>query len=121
MSKKRRKKSRHRIPNFTPKPDPISERYQAEVDRDTDRSVKAYAAAEKRLERAKQKARLAEAQVKRSRMGQDGKRDQGAWETACREVERRERELLEIAMLMQPEGRASAQHRGRKSYRPVPN
>ena len=107
------RKSRHNGPPswYTPLPESISEHFQAEVDATTNRLERAYAAAEKRLATARTKAeRLA-------LEGATSTRTAAAWV----EVEKRETELREIRLLMQPSNTAPARNRGHKSFRKIPD
>lgn len=103
-------KMRHRVPNRPPRPEPISERYQAEVDHATAKLERAYMRAQKRLEVAERRAHRVEVRAKPKPKD---------IEVAWAEVELRRQELAEIQKLMQPAG-APAKNRGRESYRPVP-
>lgn len=86
--------------------------YEAEVQRCTQRAEKAHERARRRLERAE--ARLASAKAHKTAKN---KKRQIAELTAIVELRREELEQLRRTMQNVP---ASAQHRGTKSYRPVP-
>lgn len=100
------------VRTIVPEPEPMTERYAAEVERDTARLERAYRDAERRLAKARAKAEsvapLGPVPTK--------PRTLAAW----REVELRLAELAEIERLMQPGNNASATHRGRQSHKKVP-
>lgn len=100
------------VRTIVPEPEPMTERYAAEVERDTARLERAYRDAERRLDRAREKATkvapLGPVATKRITVE--------LW----REVELRMAELAEIERLMQPGNIASARHRGRKSHTKAP-
>lgn len=93
-----------------PRPEAISERYQAEIDLATTRLDKRYRSAQKALARAEKRHLHAE----RSHAPEAALRARRA------EIEQRTAELAEIERLMQPSNTASASHRGVKSYQKVP-
>jgi len=104
-------RSRHRIPiGYVRSSDPISDRYQAEVDSHTNRLAKAHARAVKRVDEAR--ARAARVTLTETRPT----RIDAAW----RELATREAELAEIERLMQPGNTAPANNRGVASFRKVP-
>lgn len=82
------------------------------------RLEKRYAAAEKRREDAERKRDRLAGELARQT---ENRRRREALDEAERELEAREAELLEIAMLMQPSRHASARHRGTKSFNPGPD
>lgn len=102
----------HRVPPLEPRSAVVSSEYQAEVDRHTAKAEARYRAACRRVDRAE--ARLARLQAKR---GTPPLARQIAEAAAL--VELRQRELDALHSLMQA-APASAVHRGRKSFRPVP-
>lgn len=96
-------------PGWRPVQDEMTPEYESAVQRTTYAAERAYAKAVQNLQRAQQKLERAEnskATAKQIRV---------AWEL----VELRREELLEIEMTMRSSPQ-SAQHRGRKGYRPVP-
>lgn len=105
-------KIKHRVPVAKPKSDPISEDYQAEVDRATAKLEKQYEAAQRRLEAAIRKAEAAQGRAK-------GKGKSKSEIELWALVELRRKELAQIAALMHPSG-AGVKHRGRASFTPVP-
>ena len=106
------KRALHRPPPWYqgPRPEPIAERYQAEIDAATDRLVRSYRNAAKRASRA-------ERQVETAKANGIARRDMERLERALAE---RVAELRQIEMLMQPGNIAPAAHRGTRSYRKVP-
>ena len=102
----------HRPPPWYlgPRPEPISDSYQAEVDASTARLEKRYVSAQKAVARALQRIERAENRHSSAT----------ALKTWQDEFERRVIELAAIEALMQPGNIASAQHRGSKSYEKVP-
>lgn len=104
MAKKH--KSRHRVPPqaYELHSDPISERYQIEVDYATNRLQRRYEAALRAREAAQRRLRLAtETNAKASRLAE-----------LRRQLDMREYELGEIVKLMQPGNRTKV------PWRPVP-
>lgn len=105
MAKKTRR-SRHRIPDCAMQfhSDPISERYQIEVDMATNRLQRQYEHALRARDAAQRKLTLAIAtSTKKSRLAE-----------LRRQVDMREYELAEVVRLMQPGNRAKV------GWRPVP-
>lgn len=105
-------KIKHRTPGnwwTAPVSADVSPDYEAEVQRDTTRAENNYRHAQERLARAE--ARLAKAQA----AGQHRRRI--AELQALVELRRAELDAYRRQMTSVP---ASAQHRGRRSYRPVP-
>lgn len=106
-------KIKHRIPVRERVSDVVTEAYQAQVDRDTDRLVRVYDRAEKTLASAVHNA------VEGNDLFRAGKiRDHEAavrWAL----VDFRRAELLRVEAIMKG-APASAEHRGRKSFGPVP-
>ena len=109
-------KATHRVPfHDGPRPDPVTASYQRQVDRDTDRLQRRYAAAERALARAEAKAERLRAVITSS------KATRRALLVAEAELELRRQELRALAAQMQASP-ASAWHRGhgRVASRPVP-
>lgn len=96
-------------PGWQPKPEIITARYQTEIDQATHRSERAYAKALRDLERAE--ARLRQAQRETGNMR--------AVKVAAELVELRRDELRRLEAMMKSVA-ASAEHRGVRSYRPLP-
>ena len=102
----KRKKSRHRIPEcaLVMRSDPISERYQTEVDYSTSRLQRRYEHALKARDAALRRLNLAvQESAKNSRLAE-----------LRRQVDIREYELAQIVRLMQPGNRSKV------GWRPVP-
>lgn len=117
MSKKLRR-SRHRIapvPWATPRPVVLSEEYEREVERSTSRLEREYARAQKRVRQAE--ARLAKAKLTARTATTKVKAHVIAELEAALQARRDELEEYRRMMVSVP---ASANHRGTKSYRPVP-
>lgn len=107
------RKSRHRIPTSVSfVSDPIDERYQREVDRDTARLEQRYKAAQARAAAAETRAQRLAARAKADNASRLASAAWRAYEDALREVR-------EIELLMQPSNTASARHRGRNSHTPA--
>jgi hypothetical protein len=105
---KRPKRSRHRPgppPWANPPPVALSPAYEREVQESTRRLERRYQQARRRADRAE--ARLAQAHGHRARARLQA------------EVELRRAELAELERMMQA-APAGTQHRGTRSYRPVP-
>ena len=102
----------HRPPPWYigPRPEPISDRYQTEIDAATNKLERAYRNAGKRANRAERRVETARASHATSK----------AMEQLERELEARINELRRIEALMQPGNIAQAAHRGSASYRKVP-
>lgn len=114
MSKKPRK-SRHRaasVPWYEPLPVTLDEAYEREVERSTSKLERAYARAQKRVEQAEARLRRARQDVQ-----QQAKRHAIAQLELALETRRQELEEFHRMMVSVP---ASAAHRGRDSFRPVP-
>lgn len=109
-------KIRHRVPSFVPSSAVISDQYQREVDRATERSERAYRAAQARLDAAIAKAAKAESVAKRKSAKS---REIRAWQTAEALVELRRIELEKYERIMRVTA-APSSNRGRGSFRPVP-
>lgn len=111
-------KSRHRVPTMQTPPhgQEVTPEYQAEVDRTTESAQRRYRIAEQRLAAAERKAEQLQGQKVKAAQQRQHKRDLA---TAMALVELRRGELEELARMMQT-APATAGHRGRKSYRPVP-
>lgn len=112
-------KIRHNAPPIGLRSDPITPEYQAEVDRATDKAMVAYERAQRRLQAAEQR-------LERARAARDRAADKRAARNAKRElavalelVELRREELRRVESLMKS-APASANHRGVRSFRPVP-
>ena len=105
-------KIRHNIPIDAMKSDPISPRYQAEVDRCTERAETAHAAAIRRLESAERRLAKARAKVKK-------RADERRVAHLEIVVEMRRVELEGLHRLMVAT-RYPATARGTSSFRPVP-
>lgn len=105
-------KIRHRIPTTEPRSATLDPDYAAEVERHTARGEARYAAAQRRLKRAE--ARLLALQK------QKGARSRARQiKEAAAYVELRARELESLHRLLSTSP-ASAEHRGVRSYRPLP-
>lgn len=109
----------HHVPTSAFRSDPITLEYQREVDRATDKAVVAYERGRRRLEAAELRLRKAEDAALRS--GDRRKQKERARElaVAAELVELRREELQRLEALMQASP-ASAEHRGKRSFRPVP-
>lgn len=112
-------KLRHNVPPVGLRSEPITPGYQAEVDRSTHKAMVAYEAAQRRL-------RAAEERLLRAQAAQERAADKRAALAAKRElavalelVELRREELQRVESLMKA-APASAEHRGVRSFRPVP-
>lgn len=110
-------KIRHKIPRqawvIT---EPVSEDYQREVDRATTSLERQHAKAVRNLARAE----LRLASVRQREVARQARSaDRHALTVALELVELRREELLRIESMMHS-APASAMHRGRKGYRPVP-
>lgn len=108
--------SRHnpRLPPWhTPRPVVLDVRYEREVQRSTEKLERAYARAEKRAQQAEQRLERAKANPRHR-----AKQHLIATLEAELQVRRDELEEYRRMMVAVP---ASAEHRGTKSYRPVPN
>ena len=96
-------KSRHRIPTFVLQnalaPDPISERYQIEVDMATNRLERRYRKAQRALEVAERKAEAARIALQRN---QSDRAARAYHQQLLELVETRRAELREIEALMMP-------------------
>lgn len=111
-------KIRHKAPACPIQSDPVTPEYQAEVDRSTNKAMAAYERAQRRLEAAQrrlEKANRAKARAK----GKGAKRLTRSVLAASEAVEARREELRQIEATMTA-APASAEHRGQRSYRPVP-
>jgi len=97
-------------PWYIPRPEPISDRYQAEVDAATGRLETRHRKALRRVEKAKRRASAGARQLC----------DEKYMRAREREVEQSIRDLADIERLMQPGSTASAAHRGVNSFRKVP-
>lgn len=109
-------KSRHNPippPWYRPRQPELSAQYQREVDRSTEKLEREFARAEKRVQQAE--ARLGKAKTD---VRVKTKRHVIAELEAALEIRRDELEGYRRMMVAVP---ASAEHRGTKSYRPVPN
>lgn len=109
------KRSRHRSgppPWATPAPVVVSESYEREVAESTRRLEQRYEQARRRATRAEQRLRDARADTRR-------KTRAGVIAQLEVELELRREELAEYERLMKSTA-ASAEHRGVRSYRPVP-
>lgn len=95
-----------------PESDPVDAAYQAEVDTCTERGEREYQRLQARLARAESRLTRAQAQATTRR-----DRKQVATLIALVEIRRAELADYERLMVAVP---ASAQHRGTKSFRPVP-
>jgi hypothetical protein len=109
-------KIRHKVPSAPLTSDPISAEYQREVDRATQRSERAYRAAQSRLDAAIARAARAEAVAKRKSAKAKEIR---AWQTAEALVELRRIEMEKYERIMRATA-APSSNRGRESFRPVP-
>jgi len=111
-------KLKHHVPIRLLKAEPVSPAYQAEVDRSTERAAAKYEAAARRLARAE--FRLQQARDKAACASRQGRgKAQRTIAVALELVEIRRAELQAIEALMKAVP-ASAAHRGRDSYRPIP-
>lgn len=99
-----------------PESDPVSPEYQAEVDQSTQRAEREFRRAKQRFERAQ--AKLTEARERRARSRKSVSNKQLAELEALLELRREE--LAELQRMMVATA-ASAQHRGVRSFRPVPD
>lgn len=111
---------KHNVPPAAFRVDPITPEYQAEVDRATAKAVVDYERAQRRLRAAEE--RLERARERSARQTINAKRSRAiARELAVAaelvELRREELQRLEDMMRAAP---ASAEHRGVKSYSPVP-
>jgi hypothetical protein len=104
---------KHNVPARVLRSDPITPEYQAQVDRATSKAMVAYERAQRRLKSAE--SRLARAQSTQSKK----KSAQRELAIALELVELRREELRRIEALMTSVP-ASAEHRGTRSFRPVP-
>lgn len=110
-------KRTHRIPLFVLKSDPISDRYQFDVDATTDAAEAKYQAAEAKLARALVRRDQAVKQLDKAR---DKAHARKRLRLASRAVEDRRDELRALAALMRSSPSSSI-HRGRKGTpQPVP-
>lgn len=113
-------KIKHKIPLCAYRSDPITPEYQAEVDRSTNKAMLEYAPAQRRLEAAERRLRKAE-EASRAAGARKKVKATAARELAVAaelvELRREELQRLEALMKNVP---ASAEHRGKRSYRPVP-
>lgn len=109
---------RRPIPNWwrTPESDHVEPEYEAQVQYSTERAEREYHKARLRLERAE--ARLASAMARREASRKAVRLKQIRELEAV--VELRREELAEWQRMMTATG-AGAQHRGPRSYRPVPD
>lgn len=98
----------HRVPVIEPESAVVDAKYQAEVDRATHKAERTYAKALQALARAERRLHRVEQT-----------RNRKAIRLAAEIVELRRQELVEIERMMFGSP-ASATHRGRRSYRPVP-
>lgn len=110
-------KIRHNVPACALRTDPVTPEYQAEVDRATTKLMRDYERAQRRLEAAEQRLQRAESAATRRKKSARVL----AHETrvAAELVELRREELQHIEALMKSVP-ASAEHRGTRSFRPVP-
>ena len=112
-------KLKHNVPAFEPRSATITPEFQAEVDRSTNKAMLAYERAQRRLSAAE--ARLARAE-ERSAKRLDAQRQRVAdreLKVAAELVELRREELQRVEALMKS-APASAEHRGVRGFRPVP-
>lgn len=112
-------KIKHKVPTVAYRNDPVTPEYQAEVDRSTNRLTVAYERAQRRLEAAEQRLQRAQAAQAAQRAKKDARDRARELAVAAELVELRRSELQEIEALMKASP-ASAQHRGPRSFRPVP-
>ena len=101
-----RKQSRHRIPScaLEVKPEPISDRYWAEVWASTARLERQHRKAVKALEAAEKRAAKAQAELQRAVSRAANRQAQQKLDALLLVVEDRRRELRQIEHLMRPDG-----------------
>lgn len=110
-------KIQHRIPvDRLRLSDPVTPEYMAEVDETVRRAEIRYRNAQAAVARAEARAARAEAAMRGTACSRQRRR---AWLVAVAELEQRREELARLASLTRA-APASAQHRGDRSYRPVP-
>jgi DNA transposition AAA+ family ATPase len=105
-------KLRHHVPVRHLRSNTITPEYQAEVDRSTEKAMRLYERARRRLEAAEKRL----AQLQEKKQGATKRRDLAV---AAELVELRREELLRLEALMKA-APASAEHRGVRGFRPVP-
>jgi hypothetical protein len=101
-------KSRHNVPSWYVKQEPISDRYQAEVDRSTAKLEKQYRDAEKRAEATARRRDKVARQLEREAKNRKLKKQLAELEAL---VVEREQELDKIRRLMLPGNYAGGTHR----------
>lgn len=112
-------KIKHKIPLCAYRSDPITPEYQAEVDRSTNKAMLEYERARRRLEAAERRLRKAEEASRVAGARKKVKATARELAVAAELVELRREELHRLEALMKNVP-ASAEHRGKRSYRPVP-
>ncbi|MGI5247582.1 hypothetical protein [Dactylosporangium sp. CA-139066] len=113
-------KLKHNVPARAFRSDPITPEYQAEVDRSTNKLMLDYERAQRRLRSAEERLERAEAKTaaRAAKKKEAAAREHEA-RVAAELVELRREELQRIEALMKS-APASAQHRGTRSFRPIP-
>ncbi len=111
---------KHKVPTSAFRSDPITPAYQAEVDRSTNKLMLDYERAQRRLRAAEERLERAEARTSTAAAKKKRATDRAQEIRVATElVELRREELQQIEALMKS-APASAQHRGTKSFRPIP-
>jgi hypothetical protein len=108
--------SRHnpRLPPWhEPRPVELDERYEREVQRSTSKLERLYARAEKRARQAEERLSRVKQEPQREERCRLIAELEAALELRMAELEEYRRMMVSVP--------ASAEHRGRKSFRPVPN
>ena len=118
---KKPQRSRHRtapVPWSTAQPVQLDEAYEREVERSTEKLVRQYTRALKRVQQVEAKLRAAREQLQAPRPSRRAPKKHTMVELEL-ELEARRAELEEFRRMMVSVP-ASAAHRGTSSYRPVP-
>lgn len=108
-------KIKHKVPAFAPKSEDVSEQYENEVRRSTQRGEREYLRAQKRVTAAEQRLEKIRAASAKARALSSYTRDLNV---AIQIVEQRRQELAELERLMK-QSPNPAKNRGTKSFRPV--
>ena len=112
-------KLKHNTPATQPRSATITPEYQAEVDRATSKAMVAYERAQRRLAAAETRLTLAQEKRERAKSAAQRRLAEHKMAVAAELVELRREELLRVEALMKS-APASAEHRGVRGFRPVP-
>lgn len=112
-------KLKHNVPASAFQADPVTPEYQVEVDRATERLTVAYERAQRRLAAAEERLSRAQRAAETAQHKKNAQSRAREAAVALELVELRREELQQIEALMKA-APASAEHRGTRSFRPVP-